>query len=52
MVKMRRENPVLRDGSLSIVNDGDNFTITRTLGKKTMTLSATISGAQPSFEIK
>jgi glycosidase len=52
LVKMRRENPVLRDGSLSIANTADGFTVTRTLGKKTMTLSATISGAQPSFEIK
>ena len=52
MVKMRRENPVLRDGSLFIANTADGFTVTRTLGKKTVTLSVTISGAQPSFEIK
>ena len=52
LVKMRRENPVLRDGSLSIANTADGFTVTRTLGKKTVTLSATTSGAQPSFEIK
>jgi hypothetical protein len=49
---MRRENPVLRDGSLSIANTADGFTVTRTLGKKTVTLSVTTSGAQPSFEIK
>lgn len=52
IVKMRRENQVLRDGSLSIANTADGFTVTRTLGKKTMTLSVTTSGAQPSFEIK
>jgi hypothetical protein len=49
---MSCENQVLRDGSLSIANTADGFTVTRTLGKKTMTLSVTTSGAQPSFEIK
>ncbi len=52
LVKMRRENPVLRDGSLSIANTADGFTVTRTLGKKTVTLSVTTSGTEPAFEIK
>ena len=52
MVSLRNSSPVLRDGRLSIANDGAGFTITRTLGKKTMTLSVTTSGAEPAFEIK
>ena len=52
MVGLRNSSPVLRDGKMEITCGGDKFTITRTLGKKTMTLSATISGDQPSFEIK
>ena len=52
MIALRNENSVLRDGRLSIANDGDNFTVTRTLGKKTLTLSVTTSGDQPAFEIK
>ena len=52
LVKMRRENPVLRDGELSIANTADGFTVTRTLGKKTVNLSVTTSGAEPAFEIK
>lgn len=52
LVKMRRENPVLRDGSLSIANTADGLTVTRILGKKTVTLSVTTSGAEPAFKIK
>lgn len=52
LVKMRRENPVLRDGKMEITCGGAHFAITRTLGKKSMTLSVTTSGTEPAFEIK
>ena len=52
MVGLRNSSPVLRDGKMEITCGGAHFAITRTLGKKSMTLSATISGDQPSFEIK
>ena len=52
LAEMRNKNTVLRDGSLEITRDGDSITITRTLGKKKMTLAVAFAGGQPTFEIK
>ena len=52
LAEMRRKNPILRDGKLEIACDGGSFTVTRSLGKKKMTLSASLAGDQPTFEIK
>ena len=52
LAEMRNKNAVLRDGSLEITRDGENFTVTRALGKKKMTLNAAFAGGQPTFEIK
>ncbi|OWV01875.1 glycoside hydrolase family 13 protein [Fibrobacter sp. UWR2] len=52
LTRMRRENPVLRDGKVQIESDGDTFSVVRTLGRKKMTLAVTLTGGQPTFEIR
>ena len=52
LTRMRRENPVLRDGKMEIVRNGDTFSVVRTLGRKKMTLAVTLTGSEPAFEIK
>ena len=49
---MRSGNPVLRDGKMEIVHEGDTFSVVRTLGKKRMTLAVSLAGSEPQFEIK
>lgn len=52
LTRMRRENPVLRDGKVQIESDKAGFTVTRTLGRQKMTLAVTLTGGQPTFEIR
>ena len=52
LTAMRNGNPVLRDGKMEIACDGENFTVTRTLGKKKMTLAVSLAGNGPQFEIR
>lgn len=52
LTRMRLENPVLRDGKLEIACNGDTFSVVRTLGRKKMTLAVTLTGGQPTFEIR
>ena len=52
LTAMRNGNPVLRDGKMEIARDGKNFTVTRTLGKKKMTLAVSLAGNDPQFEIR
>jgi hypothetical protein len=52
LTRMRRENPVLRDGKVQIESDKAGFTVTRTLGKKKMALAVSFAGAEPAFEIQ
>ena len=52
LTEMRSSNPVLRDGKMEIVREGDTFSVVRTLGRKKMTLAVTLTGSDPQFEIK
>jgi glycosidase len=52
LTRMRRENPVLRDGKVQIESNGAGFTVTRTLGRQKMTLAVTLTGSEPEFKIK
>jgi hypothetical protein len=37
---------------MEIARDGESFTVTRTLGKKKMTLAVALIDGEPQFEIK
>lgn len=52
LIALRRENRVLRDGTLDIVYGSKRLDIVRTLGKKKMTLSVSTAAPDPVFEIK
>ena len=52
LTEMRSSNPVLRDGKMEIARDGDTFSVVRTLDRKKMTLTVTLTGSDPQFEIK
>ncbi len=52
LTRMRLENPVLRDGKVEIESNGAGFAVTRTLGRQKMTLAVTLTGGQPTFEIR
>lgn len=52
LTAMRNGNPVLRDGKMEIVREGDTFSVIRTLGRKKMTLAVTLTGSDPQFEIR
>ena len=52
LTRMRRENPVLRDGKVEIESDGAGFAGTRTLGRQKMTLAVNMLGPEPTFEIE
>ena len=52
LIAFRRENRVLRDGTLDIVYGSERLDIVRTLGKKKMTLSVSTAAPDPEFEIK
>ena len=52
LIALRRENRVLRDGTLDIVYGSKRLDIVRTLGKKKMTLSVSTAAPDPEFEIK
>ena len=52
LTEMRSSNPVLRDGKMEIVREGDTFSVVRTLGRKKMTLAVSLAGSDPQFEIK
>ncbi len=52
LTRMRRENPVLRDGKVEIESDGAGFAVTRTLGRQKMTLAVNMLGPEPTFEIE
>ncbi|MBR4916792.1 MAG: glycoside hydrolase family 13 protein [Fibrobacter sp.] len=52
LTAMRNNNPVLRDGKMEIVREGDTISVIRILGKKKMTLAASLAGSEPTFEIK
>ena len=52
LTRMRRENPVLRDGKVQIESDKAGFTVTRSLGRQKMTLAVTLTGSEPAFVIK
>lgn len=52
LTEMRSSNPVLRDGKMEIVREGDTFSVIRTLGRKKMTLAVTFTGGDPQFEIR
>lgn len=51
LTRMRRENPVLRDGKVQIESDKAGFTVTRTLGRQKMTLAVNMLGPEPAFFI-
>jgi hypothetical protein len=52
LTEMRNSNPILRDGKMEIVRNGDTFSVVRTLGRKKMTLAVHIENGQPVFEIE
>ena len=52
LTEMRSCNPVLREGKMKIAREGDTFSVIRTLGRKKMTLAASLTGGEPTFEIK
>ena len=52
LTRMRRENPVLRDGSLKIHFTGTGFSVVRASGHDCLTLSVSLDAPEPSFEIK
>ena len=52
LTRMRRENPVLRDGSLKIHFTGTGFSVVRASGHDCLTLSVSLDAPKPSFEIK
>ena len=51
LVKLRRENPVLREGALEIVDGAGKLSIVRSLGRERMTLSVRDALPDPAFEI-
>ncbi|MBO4435377.1 MAG: glycoside hydrolase family 13 protein [Fibrobacter sp.] len=52
LTEMRSSSPVLRDGKMEIVREGDTFSVVRTLGRKKMTLAITLAENEPSFSIR
>jgi glycosidase len=51
MVKLRHDNPVLREGNMEIRLAVDGFSVVRALGQKTMTLSVSMGASGLTFEI-
>ena len=50
--KQRGYEKGLSDGKMEIACDGKSFTVTRTLGKKKMTLAVSLAENEPQFEIR
>ncbi len=52
LIELRKNSPVLRDGSLEISYNVGRLELVRTLGKKKMTLCVTNASPDPTFEMK
>ena len=52
LAKMRRESPILRAGKMEIAVSGDCLIVSRTLGKRKMTLDISLKSPEPAFEIR
>ena len=52
LIELRKNSPVLRDGSLEISYNVRRLELVRTLGKKKMTLCVTNASPDPTFEMK